>query len=80
MYDDANFDDVVGYITSASGLVEVIATPDLRPGDVVVIPLLLSPGRVVSLDPPAARHPPGGFSDAQDGWPYPAARSVEPVR
>jgi hypothetical protein len=57
MYDDADFDDVVGYLTSASGLVEVIATPDLRPGDVLVIPLLPSPGRIVSLDPPAARHP-----------------------
>ena len=57
MYDDADFDDVVGYVTSASGLVEVIATPDLRPGDAMVIPLLPSPGLIASLDPPAARQP-----------------------
>ncbi len=57
IYDDADFDDVVGYITSAAGLSEVIATPDLRPGTVLLIPLLPSPGLVVSLDQPAARHP-----------------------
>lgn len=57
MWDDADFDDVVDYIISASGLVEVIATPDLRAGHVLLILLLLSLGPIVSLDPPAARHP-----------------------
>jgi hypothetical protein len=57
MYDDADFDDVVGYITSASGLVEVIAVPDLRPGDVLIIPPLPPSGPAVSLDPPSAQHP-----------------------
>jgi len=57
IYDDADFDDVVGYLTSASGLVEDIATPDLRPGDVLVISLLPSPGLIVSLDPSVSRHP-----------------------
>ena len=57
MWDDADFDEIVDYITFASGLVEVIATPDLRGGHVLLILLLLSPGPIVSLDPPAARHP-----------------------
>jgi hypothetical protein len=57
MYDDADFDDVVGHITSASGLVEVITVPDLRPGDVLIIPLLPPSGPTVSPDPPSAHHP-----------------------
>jgi hypothetical protein len=39
-YDDADFDDVVDYLTSASGLVDIFVTPDLRPVPFLIAPLV----------------------------------------
>ncbi len=57
LYDDADFDDVVDYITSASGLVHTLATPDLRAVSILIAPLVDLVEDVVPLVPLAPSHP-----------------------
>jgi hypothetical protein len=56
-YDDADFDDVVNCITSATGLADTLATPDLRPVSILIAPLVQLVDDVVPLVPLAPSHP-----------------------
>ncbi len=57
LYDDGDFDNVVGFITSAAGLVEAIIASDLRPALILVVPKVQRAESVIALVPLSARHP-----------------------
>jgi hypothetical protein len=61
MYDDADFDDVVGLITGGAGLVQALLPADLRPDSILLIALVPSRNHPVVRRPlcsPQPRAPP----------------------
>ena len=56
MYDDADFDDVVNYITSASSVVSGLTVSSLHPLSVLIVPETPLVEDVVPLVPLSAHH------------------------
>jgi len=54
-WDDDDFDDVVGYITSAAGWLPVPVACDLRPADLPIIPRPVAFQALLSAPRPASR-------------------------
>jgi len=57
VYDDADFDDVVGLITGSAGLVQALIPVDLRPDRIRLIALVPSPNHPVVERPLCSAQP-----------------------